>query len=176
MVFQVVLVLIGMGHVFGGPAHISGSVHGHSQSTITHISGRVYSEGDSPTIKTHVSGSKKLIPVQELEPAQSKIIRKARNIGITLGVPEKSTSTQVRKKNTERTKTDTTTVKITEQASLRDRIKQRKACWKSCENTWEVNVQERCFTLSDSLKQHCKKELFKERLSCVSQNCREITQ
>ena len=96
MVFQVVLVLIGMGHVFGGPAHISGFVHGHSQSTTTHISGRVYSEGDSPTIKTHVSGSKKLLPVQELEPAQSKIIRKARRMGITVGDIEKSIPTQRR--------------------------------------------------------------------------------
>ena len=175
MVFQMVLGLVGMGHVFGGPPHISGSVHGHPQLTIAHISGRSYL-GNVATVKTHVSGSKKVLPVQELEPVPSKIIRKIRNIGITMEDPEKLTSTQVRKKTTRKTKMITRTIKIVEQASLGDRIKKRKACWKRCENTWKVNVQELCSFLSDLLRPHCKKELFKERLSCVSQNCRETAQ
>ena len=66
IVFQVVFGLIGMGQVFGGPAHISGTVHGHSQSTIAHISGEVYLGGNSPIVKTHVSGSKKVLLIQKL--------------------------------------------------------------------------------------------------------------
>ena len=173
---QVVLGLIGMGHVFGGPAHISGAVHGHSPSTITHISGAVYLGANSLNVKTHISGSKKALSVQEPKPVQSKVTRKARNTGITLAAPEKSTSTQVKEKSTEKTKTSKGTVKIVGPASLKERIKRRKACWKACENTWKFNIQERCFALSNSLRQDCKKELFQERLSCVSQNCRETAQ
>ena len=84
IVFQVVFGLIGMAQVFGGPAHISGAVHGYSQPTIAHISGEVYLGGNSPNVKTHVSGSKKVLPIQKPEPVQSKMIRKARNIGVTL--------------------------------------------------------------------------------------------
>ena len=171
-----VLGLIGMGHVFGGPVHISGSVHGHVQSTIAHISGKAYSGVEAPMVKNHVSGAKKLLPVQEPEPVQPKAKGKAKNIGITLGPPEKSISTQVRKKNTGKTKTNTRNFKIIDQASLKDRVKQRKACWKACENIWIVNFQEQCFALPDSLQQYCKKKLFKGRLACVSQNCRAITQ
>ena len=102
------------------------------------------------------------------------MIRKARNIGIILGNPEESTSTQAHKNTTGKTKVRT--VNIAEQKGLTDQIKKRKACWKTCENTWKVNIQERCLALSDSTRRLCKKELFKERISCVSQNCRAITQ
>ena len=176
MVFQMVLGLIGTGYVFGGSAHISGAVHEHSQSIITHISGSVYSGENSTIVKTHVSGSRMVSPVEEPETVQSKTIKKAIDIGITLGAPEKSTSSQVKKKAIEKTKTTTTIVKNIEQARLRGRIKKRKACWKTCGNIWEVRVQEQCSTLSDSQMQHCEKELFKERLTCARQNCREITQ
>ena len=176
IVFQVILGLIGMGHVFGGPAHISGAVHGHSPSTITHISGAVYLGANSLNVKTHISGSKKVVTVQKPDSVQSKVIRKTKNTGITLGALEKSTSSKGTNKTTEKIKTNTRTVKSIEQTSLRDRIKKRKACWKTCENTWKVDFQERCSVLSDSLMQHCKKELFKERLTCVRENCREITQ
>ena len=167
IIFQVVLGLIGMAHVFGGSVHISGLVHGHSQPTIAHISGAVYLGGNPPTVKNHISGLKKALSVQEPKPVQSKVTRKARNTGVTLAAPEKST---------EKTKTSKGTVKIVGPASLKERIKRRKACWKACENTWKFNIQERCFALSNSLRQDCKKELFQERLSCVSQNCRETTQ
>jgi len=96
--FQVVWVLIWVSHVFGGPVHISGSVHGYSQSTVPHISGAVYLGGSSPTVKTHISGSKKEMPFINPEPVQSQAVRKTKNIGIILGSPEKTTSTQVRKK------------------------------------------------------------------------------
>ena len=176
IVFQVVFGLIGMAQVFGGPAHISGVVHGYSQPTIAHISGEVYLGGNSPIVKTHVSGSKKVLPIQKPEPVQSKMIRKARNIGVTLSSPKKSTSTKGANKTTEKNKTNARTARFIEQTILKDRIKERKACWKTCENTWKVDFKERCSVLSDSLMQHCKKELFKERLTCVRKNCREITQ
>ena len=76
IVFQVVLGLIGMGHVFGGSVHISGSAHNHPSLTIAHISGAGYSRGNSPTVKTHVSGSTMVLPVEEPEPVQSETIRK----------------------------------------------------------------------------------------------------
>ena len=98
MVFQVVFGLIGISHIFGGPSHISGAAYRHSQSTIAHISGAVFLGGNAPTVKIHVSGSKKMLSVQEPEAIQSQVIRKARSIGITLGSPQKPTSTQVRKK------------------------------------------------------------------------------
>ena len=96
---QVVLGLIGMSSVFGGQVHISGSTYGHSQSTNVHISGRAHLNDNAPTVKTHVSGAKKELPVLKPEPAELNIIRKARSIGITLGTPGKLNSTQVKKKN-----------------------------------------------------------------------------
>ena len=60
----------------------------------------------------------------------SQFDKKARNKGITLGIPEKTASIQVEKKVTEKVKKRPGPVKIVEQASLQDRIKLRKACWK----------------------------------------------
>ena len=94
-----VLGLIGMSYGFGGQAHISGSTR-HSQSTNTHISGTAYLNGNVATIKTHVSGLKKKLPILKSEPAESNIIRKARSIGITLGTSMELNSTQVNKKTT----------------------------------------------------------------------------
>ena len=93
--FQVVFGLIGMAQVFGGPAHISGAVHGYSQPTIAHISGEVYLGGNSPIVKTHVSGSKKVLPIQKPEPVQSKMTKQLRSMGIILGTPEEPTPIQV---------------------------------------------------------------------------------
>ena len=95
---QLVYGLIVTKKVIGDPIHISGVVHDHSSSNDSHISGAVLSDVKTPTIKTNVSGSKKMLSVQEPEAMQSQVIRKARSIGITLGSPEKPTSTQVRKK------------------------------------------------------------------------------
>ena len=76
--------------------HISGAVHGHAQPTVAHISGQAYSRDNSLTIKTHVSGTKKVLPVQKSMPIESEIIRKARRMGITVGDIEKSIPTQRR--------------------------------------------------------------------------------
>ena len=170
IVLQVAFGLTTMSYVFGGTVHISGVVHGHSKSSIAHISGRAYSVGNPPMIKSHISGTEKLLPSQKLQSAQSRLIRKLKNLGITPGGSEKSTATQIKNNTNEKTKTRP--VKIVERASLRDRVKERKACWKACENTWKVNFQERCFALLGALKNHCKKELFKERITCVRKSCK----
>ena len=98
MVFQLLLGFIGMGHVFGGSAHISGAVYGNPQPTTSHVSGAIYLKGNSPTAKTHVSGSQMVLPARVPIAVQSKMRGKTRNIGITLVTSEKSISAQVGKK------------------------------------------------------------------------------
>ena len=159
---------MGGGVVFGGPAHISGAALGHNKSTIAHISGVVL-ETNPPSVKTHVSGSDATVPIHKPVAIKTRVSKKAWSIGITLGTPNKSSSLKNTSKITKKTKDP-------KHASLQDQINHRKACWKVCENIWKVGVLKRCSALSDLLHNSCKKDLFKERLSCVRKNCREVTQ
>ena len=169
LIYQVVLILVGGGVVFGEPAHISGAALGHNKSTIAHISGVIHLETNSPSVKTHVSGSDATVPIHKPVAIKTRVSKKARSIGVTLGTPNKSSSLKNTSKITKKTKDP-------KHASLQNQINHRKACGKVCENIWRVDVLKQCSALSDLLRNSCKKDLFKERLSCVRKNCREVTQ
>ena len=102
-----------------------------------------------------------------------KLLERARSIGITLGTPDATPAPAPKKIQQKVQKVKK--VKLARQIQLQDRAKLRKACWAKCEQTWKSGIQERCSGLSISPQKSCKKSLFKERLQCVRQNCRNLT-
>ena len=78
LALQLIFGLIITKKVSGGPIHISGVVHDHSPFNDSHISGAVLSDINTPSMKTNISGLKKILPLETSESPQSKIIRKAK--------------------------------------------------------------------------------------------------
>ena len=97
---QLVYGLIVTKKVIGDPIHVSGVVHDHSSSNDSHISGAVLSDINTPSMKTNISGSKEILPIETSESSQSKIIRKAKKNGITLEFLDRPNSNKDITKNT----------------------------------------------------------------------------
>jgi len=57
---------------------------------------------------------------------------------------------------------------------LQDRIKLRKACWKSCENTWKVNTKEQRSILRVLSKRYAKKICSKNVLAVSVKNAERL--
>lgn len=173
IVFQTIFGLIPISYATGQSFHVSGSTYNDSNSSIPHISGQAYLGVNNPNINSHVSGSTNILTIKKDQPNPSNLIRRAREIGITIGIPEESILTES-EVTVDKTKRVASSVKTVEYLSRRNRIEKRKACWKKCENMWKVNVEKRCSSLSALLQEVCEKDLFKEHLFCVTTNCKKL--
>ena len=100
LALQLVFGLIVTKKVSGGPIHISGVAHDYSSLNGSHISGAVLPDVKTPSMKTSISGSKKILPMETPELSQSKIIRKAKKNGITLEFLDRPNSNKDPIKNT----------------------------------------------------------------------------
>ena len=99
LVLQLAFGLIVTEKVSGGPIHISGVVHDHSSLNDSHISGAILSDINTPSMKTNISGAKKILPIETPESSQSKIIRKAKKKGIVLEFSDRPNSNKDSTKN-----------------------------------------------------------------------------